>query len=162
MYNTSQENDMQEELTMKWLTKSHIKVGRIGCAWLIARFIDHEPTFIFHDTATPDDALRLGAILYHVEGSDYARDGLESSFEVLLRKSNLTNNQALVLLSHIVGTADIKQSPHQRSEGTGLRAILDGLGWRYPDDDHRILREGFVVYDALYQWCQRQVELGRN
>ncbi len=146
---------------MKWLTKSHIKVGRIGCAWLITRFIDHEPKFIFHDEATPDDALRLGAILYHVDGSDYAREGLESSFEVLLRKSNLTSNAALVLLGQIVGTADIKQSPHQRSEGAGLRAILDGLGWRYPDDDERILREGFVVYDALYQWCQRQVELGR-
>jgi hypothetical protein len=34
---------------MKWLTKSHIKVGRIGCAWLIHRFVDHNPQFVFSD-----------------------------------------------------------------------------------------------------------------
>ncbi len=147
---------------MKWLTKSHIKVGRIGCAWLITRFIDHQPDLLFSDGADLEaEAQRVGAILYHVDGSDYAREGQESSFEVLLRKSNLTNNAALVLLAQIVGTADIKTSPHQRPEGLGLRAVLDGLSWRYPDDDHQILREGFVVYDSLYRWCQRQVELGR-
>lgn len=148
---------------MKWLTKSHIKVGRIGCAWLIMRFVDHEPQFIFSDS---DDlgaeADRAGAILFHVDGSTYAREGVESSFEVLLRKANLSNDAALVLMGQIVGTADIKQSPHQHPVGAGLRATCDGLGWRYPDDDERILREGVVVYDALYTWCQRQVELGRN
>ena len=71
-------------------------------------------------------------------------------------------NAALVLMGQIVGTADIKQSPHQHPVGAGLRATCDGLGWRYPDDDERILREGFVVYDALYTWCQRQVQLGRT
>lgn len=148
---------------MKWLTKSHIKVGRIGCAWLIHRFIDHNPQFLFSDAENlPAEAARSGAILFHVDGSDYAREGIESSFEVMVRKANLTHDAAVVLLSHIVGTADIKQSPHHHPAGAGLRATCDGLGWRYPDDDERILREGFVVYDALYTWCKRQVELGRN
>jgi hypothetical protein len=147
---------------MNWLTKSHIKVGRIGCAWLIARFVDHQPTFVFSDNADEAEAFKRGAMLYHVDGSAYAREGTASSFEVLLQKANLTGNPALVLLGQIVGTADIKTSPHQRPEGAGLRAICDGLSWRYPDDDDQILREGFVVYDSLYQWCEKQVSLGRN
>ena len=143
---------------MKWLTKSHIKVGRIGCAWLIHRFVDHNPQFIFSDGADLSaEALRVGAILFHVEGSDYTREGLESSFEVLIRKANLTSDPALVLMGQIVGTADVKQSPHNHPAGVGLRAVCDGLSWRYPDDDERILREGFVVYDAMYTWCQRKV-----
>ncbi len=148
---------------MKWMTKSGLKVGRIGCAWLIARYIDHQPQFVFCDEPDmPAEAQRRGAILFHIDGSDYAREGTASSFEVLLRKSNLTNNPALVLLSHIVGTADVKTSPHQRPEGAGLRALCDGLGWRYPDDDNQIIVEGFSYYDSLYQWCERQVTLGRN
>ncbi|RLT21564.1 MAG: chromate resistance protein, partial [Chloroflexi bacterium] len=55
---------------MKWLTKSHIKVGRIGCAWLIHRFVDHNPQFVFSDGADLSaEAMRAGAILFHVEGS---------------------------------------------------------------------------------------------
>jgi len=113
---------------MKWLTKSHIKVGRIGCAWLIHRFVDHNPQFVFSDEADLSaEALRVGAILFHVEGSDYTREGLESSFEVLIRKANLTRDPALVLMGQIVGTADVKQSPHNHPAGIGLRAVCDGL-----------------------------------
>ena len=147
---------------MNWLTKSHIKVGRIACAWLISRYIDHQPQFFFSDTADEAEAFKRGARLFHVDGSAYAREGTESSFEVLLRKSNLTTNPALVLLSQIVGTADVKTSPHQRPEGAGVRAMCDGLSWRYPDDDHQILVEGFSLFDSLYQWCEKQVALGRN
>ena len=90
---------------------------------------------------------------------DYGRRRVlyDLSFEVLIRKANLTSDPALVLMGQIVGTADVKQSPHNHPAGVGLRAVCDGLSWRYPDDDERILREGLVVYDAMYTWCQRKV-----
>jgi hypothetical protein len=32
---------------MKWITREKARVDRIACPWLIARFIDKEPTFLF-------------------------------------------------------------------------------------------------------------------
>ncbi len=32
---------------MKWITRARPKIDRIACPWLIARFIDKEPEFLF-------------------------------------------------------------------------------------------------------------------
>ena len=32
---------------MKWVTREKARVDRIACPWLISRFIDKEPTFLF-------------------------------------------------------------------------------------------------------------------
>ena len=35
------------EDTMKWVTREKARVDRIACPWLISRFVDKEPTFLF-------------------------------------------------------------------------------------------------------------------
>ena len=37
---------------MKWVTRERPKIDRIACPWLITRFIDKEPEFLFFDEAT--------------------------------------------------------------------------------------------------------------
>ena len=32
---------------MKWVTRERPKIDRVACPWLIARFIDKEPEFLF-------------------------------------------------------------------------------------------------------------------
>ena len=32
---------------MKWITRERPKIDRIACPWLIARFIDKNPEFIY-------------------------------------------------------------------------------------------------------------------
>ena len=32
---------------MKWITRERPKIDRIACPWLITRFIDKEPEFLF-------------------------------------------------------------------------------------------------------------------
>ena len=32
---------------MKWVTREKARVDRIACPWLIRRFIDPDPTFLF-------------------------------------------------------------------------------------------------------------------
>ena len=32
---------------MKWITRRNIKVDRVACPWLIRRFIDPQPEFLF-------------------------------------------------------------------------------------------------------------------
>ncbi len=38
-------------------------------------------------------------------------------------------------------------------EASGLHAISMGLSANIPDD-HAMLEQGMVVYDALYTWCR--------
>jgi hypothetical protein len=39
---------------MKWVTRERLKIDRIRCPWLIARFIDKEPEFVY----VPADRVR--------------------------------------------------------------------------------------------------------
>ena|SRR5438270_12000349 len=32
---------------MKWITREHIRVDRVACPWLIRKFVDPEPAFLF-------------------------------------------------------------------------------------------------------------------
>jgi len=146
---------------MKWMTREHIRVGRMGCAWLIKRFIDPDAEFYFlPGTQLRAEAERLGATLFHAEGAELARRGDVSSFEVVLEHYHLTGDPALALLGRIVNTADIKQSRYQQPEGAGLRAIADGLT-RLHSDDAALSAAGYQIYDALYAYCQEQVRRGK-
>jgi hypothetical protein len=62
---------------VKWMTKEHIRVGRMGCAWLIRRFIDPAAEFVFVPAGQlRPEAERLGATLFHAEGAELVADGL--------------------------------------------------------------------------------------
>jgi hypothetical protein len=37
----------------------------------------------------------------------------------------------------------------------GLLAMALGLSAQHGDDDHAVLRHGFMVYDALYTWLRQ-------
>jgi hypothetical protein len=37
-----------------------------------------------------------------------------------------------------------------------------GLSARHGDDDHAVLHDGFVVYDALYSWLRHARAEGHN
>ena len=42
---------------MKWITRERAKVDRIACPWLISRFIDPQPEFLY---VPADQVLRGG------------------------------------------------------------------------------------------------------
>ena len=61
---------------MKWVTREKARVDRIACPWLISRFIDKNPTFLF----VPADrvkkvAEREGAIPYDIPGVELGHHG---------------------------------------------------------------------------------------
>jgi hypothetical protein len=146
---------------MKWMTREHIRVGRMGCAWLIRRFVDPAAEFAFLPASQlRAEAERLGATLFHAEGAELARRGDVSSFEAVLEHYGLADDPALALLGRIVNTADIRQSRYRQPEGPGLRAIADGLALLY-DDDHALNEAGGRLYDALYAYCQEMIRRGK-
>jgi hypothetical protein len=143
---------------MHWITRERPKVGRVGCAWLIRRFIDPEAIFFFAPGAqVANEAERLQATIFHVDGSALSRQGNSSSFAVTCAHYNLTQEDpAMELLCAIVNTADIPRGPTQRPEGPGLRAAIDGL-LLIVTDDHTIIEQGGRIFDALYAYCGEQV-----
>ena len=59
---------------MKWVTRERPKIDRIACPWLIARFIDEAPEFIYvRADRVHAVASATGAIPYDVDGVELGR-----------------------------------------------------------------------------------------
>ena len=102
---------------MKWVTREKARVDRIACPWLITRFIDKEPTFLF---VPARDVLAVAkkedAIPYDVPDVELGHHGDQCSFDAFVDKYKLTD-PALRELALIVRGAD-----------TDARATHAGIG----------------------------------
>ncbi len=137
---------------MKWITRERPKIDRIACPWLIARFIDQAAEFVF---APPADVKRLAqeldAIPFDVEGVELSHEGPLCSFDALLAKYQLDDPslQELAVIVRGADTARLELAP----QAAGLLAISLGLSYNFSDDREQ-LKQGFVLYDALYSWSR--------
>lgn len=137
---------------MKWVTRERPKIDRIACPWLIARFIDKAPEFLY----VPADqvlnvAKETGAIPYDIPGVEMSHVGDLCSFDAFIKKYTLTE-QALQRLAAIVRGADTSRLD-LTPQSAGLYAISLGLSYNI-HNDHEMLKHGMVMYDALYAWCK--------
>ena len=147
---------------MKWITRERVKVDRVACPWLIKKFVDKDAEFIF----VPGDkvmaeAKRLDATPYDVPNVELGHHGKECSFEAIVKKYKLDSNPALVLLGRIVNGADTDNTLWQQAEGPGLNAVAEGFRHLGYKDDHELNAAEWIVYDALYAYCQQMVKLGK-
>jgi hypothetical protein len=137
---------------MKWITRERPKIDRIACPWLIARCIDKEPEFIYVPaTEVISEAARLDATPYDIPGVEFTHVGENCSFDTFIQKYQL-NDPALTTLAVIVRGADTDRLD-LAPQCAGLLAISLGLSHNIRDD-HELLAQGMVLYDALYAWCQ--------
>ena len=87
---------------MKWVTRERPKIDRIACPWLIARFLDKAPEFLY---VPAGEVLRVaeesGAIPFDVPGVELGHVGEWCSFDAFLSKYRLTD-PALQRLAAIV------------------------------------------------------------
>jgi hypothetical protein len=147
---------------MKWITRERVKVDRVACPWLLKKFVDPDAEFYFVPAdQVMSEAERLGAIPFDVRGVELGHHGQECSFEAILKKYDLTQDPALVLLGKIVNGADTDNTLYHQPEGAGLEAIAEGfrhLGYR---DDQEVNAAEWIVYDALYAYCQEMVRQGK-
>lgn len=140
---------------MKWITRERPKVDRLACAWLIGRFIDKEPEFLF----VPSDhvlaeAERCGALPFDIPGVELGHKNQMCSFDAFLAKYCL-DDPALKRMAHIVRGVDTNYLD-LAGETSGLKAVVLGLNTNLSDDQELVIRSR-VLYDALYAWCERLV-----
>lgn len=137
---------------MKWITRERPKIDRIACPWLIARFIDPAPEFLFVPAGEVlRRAAETGATPYDIPGVALSHVGERCSFDAFLDAYGL-DDPALRQLAVIVrgaDTAHLDLTP----QSAGLYALSLGLSQLFADD-HAMLGHGLVMYDALYAWCR--------
>jgi hypothetical protein len=139
---------------MKWITRERVKVDRVACPWLIKRFVDPDAEFLF--VPLNDVAGRAGkedAIPFDVPGVELGHHEGKCSFEAIVTKYKISD-PGIHLLSQIVHGADVTGDLYGRPEAAGLKAIAEGFRHLALKDDHEILAKEFIVYDALYAYCQ--------
>jgi hypothetical protein len=139
---------------MKWVTREKARVDRIACPWLITRFIDKEPTFLF---VPARDVLAVAkkedAIPYDVPNVELGHHGDQCSFDAFVDKYKLTD-PALRELALIVRGADTDVRA-LTPESAGLYAVATGFQ-ALARGDFDNMEKQFPVYDALYDYCRRR------
>jgi hypothetical protein len=137
---------------MKWITRERPKIDRIACPWLIKHFVDSEAEFIFvPKDQVFEEARRLDAIPYDIQGAEYSHYGEECTFDYVVKKHQVTD-KAVLEIAKIVRGADTHRFD-LAPQSAGLWAISAGLSVNFNDDLEQ-LEMGMKLYDALYSWAK--------
>lgn len=131
---------------MKWVTWENVGVDRIGCAWLIQRFIDPEAEFLFIPIG--QQPLPQGAEPFDIPGTRLSHHDGHASFHTIVREYSL-DDPILRRIAQIIDEADLTQEVLVEPAAPGLDLICQGIRLISPDDQVAIER-GRLIYDALY------------
>jgi len=138
---------------MKWITRERAKVDRVACPWLISRFIDPAPEFLYVSAERVlAEAERHSAMPYDIPDVELGHHGPFCSFDAFMEKYGLhRSDPALDRLALIVRGADTAEKD-LTPESRGLDAIAGGFQQMGIGDHEKLDRE-FPLYDALYVSC---------
>jgi len=133
-----------------WLTRPRPEIDRVGSAWLISKFIDQKPKFVFASSpgAFPN------AIPFDMLDAEFSHHGNCCTFETLIRRFAISD-KSLVKIGEMIHDADLDDARFQRVEAVGIDRVLKGWA-KQGLPDKEILRRGFDCFDALYAFLQRR------
>jgi hypothetical protein len=142
--------DIKQYQGKTWLTRPRPEIDRVGSAWLISKFIDRKPKFVFAPSA---DAV-LGAIPFDMLDAEFSHHGNDCTFETLIRRFAISD-KAVAKIGEMIHDADLDDARFQRVEAVGIDRVLKGWAKEgLPDEE--ILRRGFECFEALYAFLQRR------
>jgi hypothetical protein len=133
-----------------WLTRPRPEIDRVGSAWLISKFIDRKPKFVF----APDARAIPNAIPFDMLDAEFSHHGNWCTFETLTKRFAISD-KSVARIGEMIHDADLDDARFQRVEAIGIDRVLKGWG-REGVPDEEILRRGFQCFDALYSFLQRR------
>jgi hypothetical protein len=142
--------DVQQYQGKTWLTRPRPEIDRVGSAWLISKFIDRKPKFVFAPKAdaVPD------AIPFDMLDAELSHHGNYCTFETLTKRFGVSD-KSVAKIGEMIHDADLDDARFQRVEAVGIDRVLKGWAKEgLPDEE--ILRRGFECFDALYAFLQRR------
>ena len=104
-----------------WLTRPRPEIDRVGSAWLISRFIDRKPKFVF---APSVDAVP-NAIPFDMLDAEFSHHGNCCTFETLI-KSFAISDKSLIKIGEMIHDADLDDARFQRIEAVGIDRVFKG------------------------------------
>jgi len=131
---------------MKWATWENVLVDRMGCAWLIRRFVDPKAEFLFIPAG--HKLLPKGAEPFDIPGARLSHRRGHSTFHTILKEYRV-KDPVLQRIARIVDEADVVQEATVEPAAAGLDLICRGLR-AISRDDREALERGALVYEALY------------
>jgi hypothetical protein len=143
----------REDLTGRvWVTREHVFVDRIACAWVVKRFIDGDARFKF----VPAQGYRPqpGELRFDMFEGEIGHEGDRCSMETLIARAGLTDDATLAVIAQIVHDIDLKDDTFARPETAGLFQILTGVCAPDRSDEQRIAR-ATAIFNDLYDGLAR-------
>ncbi|MBI3050082.1 MAG: chromate resistance protein [Acidobacteria bacterium] len=128
-----------------WVTRPRPGVDRMASAWLIRRFLDERARFGF---VVDRDAAGRDAIPFDMFGVEFTHRGDQCTFETLCGVFAI-DNAAVKRLAEIVHDLDLKDGRFGAPEVPAVATVIEGLQLAY-SDDHELLDQGMVLFEALY------------
>jgi hypothetical protein len=147
--NSSKGGPHESYVGRTWVTRPRPGIDRMGSAWLIKRFIDREARFGFVEQppSTRD------AVPFDMFGVEFTHRGEWCTFETLAHTFDVSD-ATVHRLATIVHDIDLKDSRFSAPEAGAVGAIVDGLQALY-SDDHTLLEQGIMVFEAMYRSFER-------
>jgi len=142
--------DVKQYQGKTWLTRPRPEIDRVGSAWLISKFVDRRPKFVFASSA---DAFP-NAIPFDMLDAEFSHHGNCCTFETLIRRFAISD-KSLAKIGEMIHDADLDDARFQRVEAVGIDRVLKGWA-KQGLSDQEILRRGFECFDALYAFLQRR------
>ena len=127
-----------------WATRKRPWVDRLATAWLVSRFIDKSPSFIWLSDPKKCPKSALG---YDFDGAAFTHVGELVTFEVVAKSFGLDNEPILARLAHFIHYIDVGGIP--LDEAPGIEMIVRGLQAQHEGDD-RLLEAAFAFFDTLH------------
>lgn len=127
-----------------WATRRRPWVDRLATAWLITRFVDRSPRFIWIDNPKRCPRNALG---YDFDGARFTHVDDRVTFEVVVHTFGLVTDAALKRLGELVHYIDVGGIPVDAA--AGVETVIRGLQAQHRDDN-ALLAAALPVFDSLY------------
>ena len=136
--------DIHEYQGRTWATRARPWVDRLATAWLVQRFVDQAPTFLWLVNAKKCPKTALG---FDFDGAAFTHVGERVTFEVVAASFGLHTDPALARLGELVHFIDA--GGIAVDEAPGLEMLVRGLHAQHADDD-ALLAAALALFDTLY------------
>jgi hypothetical protein len=129
-----------------WITRPRPGIDRVSSGWLIRRFIDSKPTFIF-DNNPSEHPKTVPFDMY--QGGGFGHEGDDCTFETLCRTFGIRDRK-VALIAKAIHDADLEDEKFGRNEGIVINQVLRGWADQGITDED-LMRRGMDVIEGLYR-----------
>ncbi len=139
---------------MRWVTRENIGVDRMATAWLIARFVDSAPEFVFIPEGSDPPGPETG-ITFDMPGARLSHRRGHCTFHTFVSDYRL-EDPALGRLARIIDEADIVQEAPLEPAAEGLDMVCRGIRMICADDQEAIARSR-TIFDGVYAYLKHEL-----